>query len=1125
MSVSSDPLLEGRYGVSSPVLVSGQQALVRALLLQAAADRRAGLSTEGLVSGYRGSPVSTLDRSLAEASALLDAAGVRRLPGINEDLALTQLWGAQRAGLRADRRVDGVFALWYGKAPGLDRSMDALRHAAGDGVAPAGGAVAVAGDDPDAVSSTIHSRCDVLFAAAHVPVLAPSSVAEVVRLTRMGFLLSRHVGTWVGLRLSQPVAEGHAAVAPEVGAEDPIPARGPDGIGIRLSPPWAGQEAVHRGRRLPKVEEIAAALGIDADEKAPGARVGLVASGQAYARLVRLLEDAGLDASARARLGLALRRIDMPWPLAASGLRRFAGGLEALAVVEEKEPFIEDQVHGILAGMEGAPAVWGRRRGGDWLSDLGAIDARDLARVLSRLPLPELALALSPALSPRLAPEAPGPGRAPWFCPGCPHGVSTRIPEGAQASAGIGCHLMAVSMDRGTSDLAHMGAEGVGWAGEAPFVAQEHRFVNVGDGTWFHSGSLALRQAIVSGARATFKVLANDAVAMTGGQSVDGAATPDRIAWHARAEGVEAVEVVAADPKALDPRLFPPGVRIHPRRRLDAVQRRLAARPGMSVLIYHQECATTLKRKRKRGQASLPGVVAIGEAVCEGCGDCGVQSGCTALTPVETAIGPRRAVDLAACNIDRSCQDGFCPSFVFVEGGRAPTAALPSLPLPPAPPALAPAASVGIAGVGGTGVVTVAAVLAMAAHLDRLPVSVAERTGMAQKGGSVYAELRFDGGFGEVGAFGADLVLAADPVAATVGHAERWFGLHTRTVAGAEAPPLGPEALGLVQPAPRAAYRGALEGRSPGGVRWIAADALARRLLGDPMPAGMILLGAAFQEGRLPVSFEALEEAVRRNGAGVAMNLAALRAGRWLVADPAELARHLPAEPPPALPRTDWAPERLSAWIRADLADGFGPRAVARLEALLAPLADAEARAGGDGRLTHAAEVQLYRLLAPKDAYEVARLWARDPLLAPARSLGGRAWLRLHVPFLPGKDHRGRPRRVDLPEALARPAFRALAWARRLRGTWADPFRGLPEAKAATAALETYGADLVRLAETLEPRTLVAARRVVDWPSLIRGYGPVREAASAKAEAERQAAWAWMERRPAAAPAARKVAA
>src|SRR5689334_6155249 len=834
-AVTTPPLrqitLDDKYELESGrVFLTGAQAFVRLLMLQRQRDKLAGLNTGGFVSGYRGSPLGALDLSLWKARAFLDRADIRFQPGLNEDLAATAIWGSQQVNLYPDAKVDGVFAMWYGKGPGVDRCGDVFKHASFAGTSKHGGVLVLAGDDHAAKSSTLPHQSDHQFSAAMIPVLYPSSVQEIVDLGLHGWAMSRYSGCWVGFKCVSDTVESSASVSVDpdrvkiiVPDDFPLP---PDGVSIRWPDGFLETEArmqdykIYAALHYCRVNRLNRVV-IDS----PKPRLGIVTSGKSYLDVRQALDDLGITEADAAEIGIRVFKVAMPWPLEPEGVRNFAEGLGEILVVEEKRQIVEyqlkeqlynwrDDVRPRVVGKFDEKGEWVRPHG-DWLlpphAELTpAMIARVIAQRIERLELhPRHIERIRQRIDfinqkeHALAKPKISLTRMPYFCSGCPHNTSTKVPEGSRATAGIGCHVMAIWMDRNTSTFTHMGGEGVPWIGQAPFTDEKHVFANLGDGTYYHSGILAIRAAVAAGVNITYKILYNDAVAMTGGQPVDGPISPRAIARQCAAEGVSKIVVVSDEPDKYPANYFDRGIEIHHRDALDTVQQQLRETTGTTILLYDQTCAAEKRRRRKRGKFPDPAKrVVINELVCEGCGDCGVKSNCVSVAPIETEFGRKRTIDQSSCNKDYSCVNGFCPSFVTVEGGglRKPKRAdaLDDVALPdPAVPSTAEPYGILVTGIGGTGVVTIGALLGMAAHLEGKGASVLDMTGLAQKGGSVYSHIRIaakpeDLHAVRIAAGEARLVIGCDMIVAASDEAiAKMRAGHTQAVINADLAPTG----------------------------------------------------------------------------------------------------------------------------------------------------------------------------------------------------------------------------------------------------------------------------------------------------------------------------------------------
>ncbi|UUX96344.1 indolepyruvate ferredoxin oxidoreductase family protein [Aquabacterium sp. J223] len=1158
--------------------MSGVQALVRLTLLQHERDRRAGLDTAGFVSGYRGSPLGTLDQALWQAKDHLQRHQVVFQPGVNEELAATAVWGSQQLDLWPQaKKHDGVYGLWYGKGPGVDRSADVLKHANYAGTARHGGVIAVAGDDHVAKSSTIAHQSDHLFKACGIPVFFPASVQEILDLGLHAWAMSRYAGLWSGFKTIQEIVESSSSVEIDpdrvriVLPDDfPLPA---GGLHIRWPDTPLEQEARLMDHKWYAALAYVRANRLNHDVVAgPADRFGLIASGKAYNDTRQALHDLGLDDAACRRIGLRLHKVAVPWPLEARTTREFAQGLQEILVVEEKRQLIEYQLKEELYNWrpDVRPNVLGKfdepdgdHSGGEWSwgqpadhwllrakADLTpALIARAIARRLQRLGVPadvqarmaahlsvlDAAARREQAVQASTAAGAGATGeRAPWFCAGCPHNTSTRVPEGSRAMAGIGCHYMALWMDRQTETFSQMGGEGVAWVGQAPFTKDAHVFANLGDGTYFHSGVLAVRQAVAAGVNITYKILFNDAVAMTGGQPVDGTLRVPALIRELQAEGVTRVVLVS---DRIDPWRdagLPADVALHPREDLDAVQRTLREVPGCTVIVYEQTCATEKRRRRKRGTLADAGVrVVINEAVCEGCGDCSVQSNCLAVEPVETPLGRKRRINQSACNQDLSCLHGFCPSFVTLEGAvpRQPKAAAPASAadvdaLPPLPEPTLPDAGAGwrcvVAGVGGTGVITLGQLLGMAAHLDGKAVVTQDAAGLAQKGGATWSHVQVAGAADalrttKIDAAQADLLLACDglvaalPVTLQALHPQR-----SRVVLNTHPTPT---AALLQQPDwqyPAAACEQRL--REAAARLWaVDAEALSVALLGDAVYANPLLLGHAWQRGLIPLSRAAIRQAMVLNGVQPQRNQAAFEWGRRAAHDPASLPRPNTGAQVIQLHRRlgiealiDDRAQRLAAYQSAAYADTF--RAfVAQVRLAEAPL--------GSTRLAQAVAEGLHKLMAYKDEYEVARLHA-DPAFAERLQRefdGGRPHWHLAPPGLARRlDAQGRPRKLRFGPWLGA-VYPWLARLKVLRGTPFDPFGRTEERRTERALVGEYRAAITELLPDLRADNLALALEIARLPERIRGFGPVKARHLAEVRPRWQALmtqWRTLVRRP-----------
>ena len=1125
----ADVTLDDKYTAESGrVFISGIQALVRVPLAQRRRDAAAGRNTAGFVSGYRGSPLGTYDQELWRAARFLDAHDIRFQPGVNEDLAATAVWGSQQAVLFRGARYDGVFGLWYGKGPGVDRSGDVLKHANLAGTSAHGGVLALAGDDHAAQSSTSAHQSEYGFMAAMIPVLHPANVQEIVDYGALGLALSRFAGLWTGLKLVSQTVESAATidVGPgRIAPLDPADFEMPEGgLNIRWPDSPLDQERRLHTHRLYAALAFARANSLDRTViDSPEPRFGIVTTGKAYLDVRQALDDLGIDEAHAAEIGLRVYKVGMVWPLERDGVRRFAEGLDEVLIVEEKRAVIENQLKEQLYNWraEVRPRVVGKfDENGAWLlPSSGELTPAAIARVIAaRLDRfytsPRVAerLAFLEAKEAALDARPARLKRSPYFCSGCPHNTSTKVPEGSTALAGIGCHYMVLWMDRDTKTFTPMGGEGANWLGVAPFTDTSHVFVNLGDGTYTHSGLLAIRAAVAAGVNITYKLLYNDAVAMTGGQPVEGGFTVPEIVRQLAAEGVAKVVVVSDEPDKYAPAAFAPDVTVHHRRELDHVQRQLRDREGVTVLVYDQTCAAEKRRRRKRGTFPDPQKrVVINDAVCEGCGDCSTASNCLSVEPLETEFGRKRTINQSSCNKDYSCTDGFCPSFVTVHGGRlrkpsvAAAEADPAAGLPaPAVAALDGAHDVLIGGVGGTGVVTLGQLLGMAAHLEGHASSVLDFTGLAQKGGAVLSHVRIGSeapaihGSG-IAAGGARLLLGCDiVVAASFDALAKLRRGHSHAVVNAN---LAPTADFTLDPDARfdeAELNAVItEATGAAAVDFVDATRLATALIGDAIAANMFVLGFAVQRGLVPVSVAALERAIALNGVAVEANLRALGWGRRAAHDSdavedaaSEAAPGAPSEPPAA--GLDDILARRTAFLTAYQDRAYAERYLGLVGRIAAVERD---RVPGSSALAEAVARYYFKLLAYKDEYEVARLYTDGAFQAKiAATFEGEFTLRYHLapPILQRRDpDTGLPQKREFgPWMLS--VYRVLARLKRLRGTPFDVFGMSAERKLERRLIGEYEATLIEIAERLGPDNHALAVEIASMPERIRGFGHVK---------------------------------
>jgi len=1137
--------LEDKYTLErGRVFLTGTQALIRVMMLQRARDARAGVNSAGFVSGYRGSPLGGFDQALWRARAHLESHHIRFQPGVNEDLAATAIWGTQQLNLFPGARYDGVFSMWYGKGPGVDRCGDVFKHANAAGTSRYGGVLALAGDDHAAKSSTLPHQSEHIFKACLIPVLSPANVQDYLDLGLHGFAMSRYSGCWVAFKCVTDVVESGASVVIDpdrVKVTTPSDfAMPPGGLNIRWPDGILEQEARILDYKVYAALAYARANRIDRLVwDSPSARLGIITTGKSYGDVMRALADLGIDERVARDIGLRLYKVALSWPLEPQGARRFAEGLEEILVVEEKRQVIEYQIKEELYNWKEGVRVprvvgkfddsgeWSRSGGqpaGTWLlpahyEHSPAMVARAIAQRLEKLGMTAALgsqfrerLAFLDFKEKALAKPRVAAVRQPYFCSGCPHNTSTRVPEGSRAVAGIGCHFMAVWMDRNTATFTHMGAEGVPWIGQAPFTDEKHIFANLGDGTYFHSGLLAIRAAVAAKVNMTYKILYNDAVAMTGGQRVDGPLDPAIISRQIAAEGVKPIVVVTDEPeKYPHGTTWAPGVTVRHRDELDAVQKELRATPGVSALIYDQTCASEKRRRRKRNEYPDPAVRAvINEMVCEGCGDCSVKSNCLSVEPLETEFGRKRAINQSSCNKDFSCLKGFCPSFVTVEGGRLKkgrSAAKSGADLPPVPeptPALLDRPyAILVTGIGGTGVITIGQIIGMAAHLEGKGVSVLDMSGLAQKYGAVMSHVqlaarpealtatRIDMG-------GANLVIGCDlVVSASTDAIAKMAPGHTRALINASITPTADFVRNPDWQLPGSDLRHDIaQACGKNAVDFVAATEVATGLMGDAIATNMFMLGCAYQRGWLPLAGASLERAIELNGVAVDFNRQAFLWGRRAAVDLARVERL--AKPAEVIALGEHFSRNVDELIerRESFLTGYQNAAYAeRYRALTERVRMREKEVNAGTKLTEAVARYYSKLLAYKDEYEVARLHADGAL---ERKIGHmfegdyKVVFHLSPPLIAGKDPiTGEPRKMRFGGWML-PVFRVLKSLRGLRGTPLDIFGYTQERRTERTLIAEYEETIERLLAKLTAENHALAVQLASLPEEIRGFGHIK---------------------------------
>ncbi len=1134
-------LSDSLWATGGSVFLTGTQALVRVMLMQRQRDAAAGLDTRGFISGYRGSPLGMVDQAVWKAGAKFEEAGLRFLPAINEELGATAVLGTQRVEADPERTCEGVFAMWYGKGPGVDRAGDALKHGNAYGASPHGGVLMVAGDDHGCVSSSMPHQSDQIFQSMHAPIVAPASVAEYLEFGLYGWALSRFSGNWVGFTALSEVVESASTV--DLDLVNARAATWQDAETVRritgYAPPagglhyrWPDLPSLTIEQRLhAKLDAVRAFARINSIDRhvvrSEQATVGIVTAGKAHDDLMEVLRRLDIAPDTLAAHGVRIYKLGLTYPIEPTRMQEFVRGLKEVLVIEEKGPVVEDQLRSMFYNAPERPAIAGKTdaQGRPLVSALGELRPSRLIEIVANWLVGHFAdldrrhLVRDFTPPELLSNESDSVKRLPYFCAGCPHNTSTRVPEGSHAQAGIGCHFMASWMNRDTEGLIQMGGEGVDWVSHAMFTKVPHVFQNLGDGTYYHSGYLAIRQAVAARATLTYKILFNDAVAMTGGQPVDGIISVDGIARQVEAEGVKQVVVLSDDigKYAGIRNRFPAGTEFHDRAELDAVQRRLREMPGVTVLIYEQTCAAEKRRRRKKGELVDPARrVFINDRVCEGCGDCSVQSNCVAVQSLETALGRKRKIDQSSCNKDYSCAKGFCPSFVGVLGGQARkhtgafgggtadfmqrVAALPR----PAPHMWTAPYDLLVTGVGGTGVVTVGALVAMAAHLEGKSASVLDFMGFAQKGGSVLSfvrladvasrlnQVRIDTQQADA-LLACDLVVGASPEAlATVRHGRTRILANTHEVPVAESlrnPDANLRAPQLLEKLRFAAGADRVE--------TLDAQALADAFLGDSIYSNIVALGSAWQRALVPVSLEALLRAIELNGVAVENNKLALSLGRLAAGEPQAIASLLRGEALPA-PAQE---ETLVAIVARGVAHltGYQNAAYARRYGdFVAQVRACEETLAGDPSLPFARAVatSLLKLMAYKDEYEVARLFTDGEFQrALQHQFEGDVQLEFYMapPVISRSKDGEAPRKLRLG-AWMLPAMRLLAQGRRLRGTALDLFGRSAERRMERALIASYRDRIAALLPALTRERLAVACEIASVPQQMRGFGHVKAA-------------------------------
>ena len=1125
-----DVSLDDKYtATNGAVFLTGIQALIRLPMMQRQRDVAAGLNTGGFITGYRGSPLGALDLNLWRARKFLEDNHIKFEPGLNEDLAMTAVMGSQQLNLFPKARYEGVFSMWYGKGPGVDRCGDVLRHGNAHGSSPHGGVLLCAGDDHVAISSTLPHQTDHMFASVMSPLLYPAHVQDILDFGLLGWAMSRYSGCWVGFKSIAEVVESAASVLIDPDRLDiALPTdfeMPPGGLNIR----WP-EDRMATEERLQQ-HMVYAALAFARANKidrtmigAKKARLGIIATGKAYLDVRQALDDLGISENQARDIGLRIYKVGMVWPLEKEGVRKFAEGLDEILVVEEKRALVENQLKEQLYNWRAdtRPRVVGKfDEDGKWLLPAtGGLTPAMVARVIAeRIGKFHTSDAIADRMrflrskEKSLAKARTEFTRIPYFCSGCPHNTSTKVPEGSRATAGIGCHYMAVWMDRSTATYTQMGGEGTPWIGQAPFTDEEHIFANLGDGTYYHSGLLAIRACVAAKVNITYKILFNDATAMTGGQPVEGQPTVPQITHQVWAEGVKRIAVVTDEPGKYPVGAgFAPGVTFHHRDDLDTVQKELRQFKGVSVLLYDQTCAAEKRRRRKRGTyPDPPRRIFINEKVCEGCGDCGEVSNCVSVIPLETEYGRKRAIDQSNCNKDYSCVKGFCPSFVSVHGGiprKRQAAKIAEAPAPLTEPEIPSAKNpygIVLTGIGGTGVITVGQVLGMAAHLEGKGVSILDMTGLAQKNGAVLSHVRIaeraeDIHAVRIAAGEADAVIGCDIV--TAGSADalaKMSTARTRAVINDyQATTADFTRRPDLQFPGEALHKHITEAVGGNSVEFLDATRIATALMGDSIAANMFMLGYAWQRGMVPLSEEAIEQAIVLNGVAVQSNKDSFLWGRRAAIDLAAVERT--ARPQDERPADRILSENLDEIIARRIADltAYQDRAYAsRYENLVSRVQAAEDQAvRGQTALSEAVARYAYKLMAYKDEYEVARLYTDGEFRkALDQAFEGKVRLSFHLapPMLAGRDPESGELKKRTYGRWIFSAFKVLAKFKRLRGTPLDIFGYTTERKTERALVREYEAMVDELIDGLKPDNHAIAIQAASGPEAIRGYGHVKE--------------------------------
>ncbi len=1122
------------------VYITGTQALVRLPIIQRQKDKINNLNTAAFISGYRGSPLGMYDKTLWTAKKFLNNNDINFSSGLNEDLAATAVWGSQQSGLISKATKDGIFGIWYGKGPGVDRSGDAFKHANSAGTSPHGGVLALLGDDHTAKSSTLAHQSEYAMVDAQIPVLNPSNVQELLDYGLIGIALSRYAGVWVSMKCVTATMDSSASVNIDL---DRIKINTPDyiipdeGVHIRWPDDVLGQEARLNKIKIPAVKAFAKANKINHPVWSSGKKnIGIIATGKGYAEVRQALSDLRIDEEYANKIGLHLFKIGMPWPLEESSIIEFCEGMEEVLVFEEKRPLVEDQIKEILFNKTNRPQriVGKRDEGGkDLISSTGELTPDFVSEIIAdritRNNKDENLLKKLRIIKQNEPDTTTVQGianRTPYFCSGCPHNSSTKVPEGSKAMAGIGCHFMAAWMDRDTDLFTHMGGEGANWIGMSSYVEDKHIFQNIGDGTYTHSGILAIRAAVAAKVNITYKILFNDATAMTGGQPAEGVPTPSRISHQLYGEGVKRIAVVSDEPEKYGLNAnFAEGTTINHRSEIDQVQKELRAWPGVTVMIYDQTCATEKRRRRKRGLMEDPDKRSfINDAVCEGCGDCSKASNCISVEPLETKFGRKRKVNQSTCNKDFSCVDGFCPSFVTVQGAtprKRKNSSASDLPIEifsklPKPKEinLDKPFDIVVTGIGGTGVVTIGALIGMASHIENKGVSVLDQVGVAQKGGAVLSHIRVASTpekihSVKVGKTSADLILGCDMVVVTTSPVRELMNINTtHSIINDHETPVAGFVLDPDHSFGGKRIRQIIE-KSSKETNFINAIKIATAMFGDSIASNMFITGYALQKGFIPVLPESMEEAIKLNNIAVSMNLSAFRWGRMAAHD----FSYVEKEAAPFMSNIEIDKDKygLKDIIkdRKSFLKNYQNESYANsyIDFVNKTIASENKIDKGKEDLSIAVSKYLYKLMAYKDEYEVARLYTNGDFKEKlSNAFEGKLKLKFHVApplFAPKDPNTGKLKKITVGSWIL-PIFKVLSKLKFLRGTILDPFGKTKERKMERLLINQYKKDLTKILNELDTKNISLAVQIASIPEMIRGYGHVKEENMKKAEQKRK---------------------